>query len=111
MLARIAAKIRERPPGPALSPCRAARYALGVVWYRVSADTGSAGVGELEVDVEVGGRPVPVKTVDKGFRIFGVQFTPTVPSRHLVYVYFAGEQLTGMFCSLSKLERALSRPH
>ena len=61
-------------------------------------DTGSAGVGELEVTVEVGGRPVPVKTIDKGFRIFSVQFTPSVASRHLVYIYFASEQLTGKFC-------------
>ena len=60
-------------------------------------DTGSAGVGELDVGVEVRGRRVPVKTVDKGFRIFGAQFTPTVAHRHLVYVYFAGEPLTGEF--------------
>jgi len=62
-------------------------------------DTGSAGVGELDVSVKVGGRHVPVKMIDKGFRIFSVQFTPGVASRHLVYVYFAGEQLTGKFCS------------
>ena len=61
-------------------------------------DTGSAGVGELKAIVKVGGRSVPVKTVDKGFRIFSVQFTPTVASRHLVYIYFGGEQLTGKFC-------------
>jgi len=66
-----------------------------MVSYRMTVDTGSAGVGELEVDVTVGGRSVPVKTVDKGFRMFGVQFTPTIAVRHLVYVYFAGEQLTG----------------
>jgi len=61
-------------------------------------DTGSAGVGELEVDVKVSGRHVPVQIVDKGFRIFSVQFTPIIASRHLVYIYFAGEQLTGKFC-------------
>jgi len=63
----------------------------------VSADTGSAGVGELEVDVKVGGRSVPVKTVDQGFRIIGVQFTPTIAAKHLVYVFFAREQLTGKY--------------
>jgi len=61
-------------------------------------DTGSAGVGELEATVKVGSRRVPVKTIDKGFRIFSIQFTPTITSKHLVYIYFAGEQLTGKFC-------------
>lgn len=64
----------------------------------VVVDTGSAGVGDLEVAVKVAGRTVPAKTVDKGFRIFGVQFTPSVATKHLVHVYFAGEQLTGKFC-------------
>ena len=69
----------------------------------VTVDTGSAGVGELEVSVKVSGRHVPVKTVDKGFRIYSVQFTPRVATRHLVYIYFAGEQLTGKFycCRIS----------
>ena len=60
-------------------------------------DTGSAGVGELDVSVTAAGRHVPVKSIDKGFRIFSVQFTPAVATRHLVYVYFAGEQLAGKF--------------
>ena len=64
------------------------------MWF-VTADTGSAGVGELAVEVKVGGRSVPVKTVDKGFRIFGVQFTPCIAARHLVCMRFAGQRLTG----------------
>ena len=58
-------------------------------------DTASAGVGELDVSVMVHGRHVPVKTVDKGFRIVTAGFTPTVTGRHSIYVHFAGEQLTG----------------
>jgi len=81
---------------PYLHVCR-------VVSARVTADTGSAGVGDLEVDVKVAGRSVPVKTVDKRFRIFGVQFTPTVAARHLVSVYFAGQQLTGKFTGYASL--------
>jgi len=60
-------------------------------------DTGTAGVGELEVSVEVSGRRIPAKMIDKGFRIYGVQFTPRVATRHFVHVYFAGQQLTGKF--------------
>jgi len=63
----------------------------------ITVDTGSAGVGELDVSVEVSGRHIPAKTVDKGFRIYSVQFTPRVATRHLVHIYFAGEQLTGKF--------------
>ena len=58
-------------------------------------DLGSAGVGELEVVVKVSNYKVPTKIIDKGFRVFAVQFMPKIPNRHVAYVMFSDESVPG----------------
>jgi len=61
----------------------------------VLVDTGSAGAGDLDVVVKSNNYRVPSRIIDKGFRVFTVQFMPKAPTRHIAYVTFATEPVPG----------------
>ncbi len=58
-------------------------------------DASRAGLGDIEVGVQLNNKKIPVKQTNQGNAVYRIQFMPKQPRRHMVFVSFSGETVPG----------------